>query len=59
MGFVTFVNDLNDCGCLGCVFCFIIKEKEKDKFYISIYFIIFLTSFFFFSNFLFLITSIK
>ena len=47
MGFVTFVNDVIECECFGCVFCFRIMEKEKDKFYISFYFIIFLQSFFF------------
>ena len=34
-GFVGFVNDLIDCECLRYVFCFRIKEKEKDKFYIN------------------------
>ena len=34
-GFVGFVNDVINCGCLKCVFCFKIKEKEKDKFYIT------------------------
>ena len=34
-GFVGFVNDVIDCGCLRCVFCFKIKEKEKDTFYIN------------------------
>ena len=29
-GFVGFVNEEIDCGCLRCVFCFKIKEKEKD-----------------------------
>ena len=33
--FVSFVKDVIDCGYLRCVFCFRIKEKEKDKFYIS------------------------
>ena len=33
--FMAFVNDVIDCECLRCVFCFRIKEKEKDKFYIS------------------------
>ena len=47
-GFVSFVYFVIDCGCLGCVFCFIIKQKEKDTFYINFYFIIFLQSFFFF-----------
>ena len=39
--FVGFVNDVINCGCLGCVFCFRIKEKEKDTFYINFYSIIF------------------
>ena len=43
-GFVNFVNDVIDCGCLGCVFCFRIKEIEKDIFYINFYSIIFLQS---------------
>ena len=43
-----FVNDVIDYGCLRCVFCFRIKDKEKDIFYINFYFIIFLQSFFFF-----------
>ena len=30
-GFIGFVNDVIDCGGLECVFCFRIKEKEKDK----------------------------
>ena len=42
--FVSFVNDVIDCGCLGYVFCFRIKEKEKDTFYINFYSIIFLQS---------------
>ena len=46
--FVGFVNDLIDCGCLRYVFCFRIKEKEKDTFYINFYFIVFLQSVFFF-----------
>ena len=41
-GFVDFVNDVIDCGCLACVFCFRIKEKERDTFYINFYSIIFL-----------------
>ena len=47
-GFMGFINDVIDCGCLGFVFCFRIKEKEKDNFYINFYSIIFLQSFFFF-----------
>ena len=47
-GFVGFVNDVINCGCLKCVFCFRIKEKEKDTFYINFYSITFLQSFFFF-----------
>ena len=35
--FVDFVNDVIDCGCLGCEFCFRIKEKEKDIFYINLF----------------------
>ena len=45
--FVSFVNDMIDYKCLGCVFCFRIKEKEKDTFYINFYSIIFLQSCFF------------
>ena len=37
--FVGFVNDVNDYGYLGCLFCFRIKEKEKDIFYINFYFV--------------------
>ena len=47
-----FVNDVIDCECLKCVFCSRIKEKEKDKFYINFYSIIFLPIFFFFFFFL-------
>ena len=45
--FVGFVNDVINCGCLGCVFCFTIKEKEKEKdtFYIKFYSKIALQSF--------------
>ena len=39
-GFVDFVNDVIDCECLECIFCFRIKEKEKDTFYINFYSII-------------------
>ena len=48
-GFVGFVNDVDviDYGCLKCVFCFRIKKKEKDTFYINFCFIIFLQSIFF------------
>ena len=35
--FVGCVKDVTDCGCLRCVFCFIIKDKEKDTFYINFY----------------------
>ena len=45
--FVGFVNDVINCGCLGYVFCFRIKEKEKDTFYIKFNSIIFLQNFFF------------
>ena len=45
-GFVDFVNDVIDCGCLGCIFCFRIKVKEKDTFYINFYSIIIVHSFF-------------
>ena len=45
--FVGFVNDMIDYGCLGYVFCFRIKEKEKDTFYINFYSIKFLQRFFF------------
>ena len=41
-GFVGFVNDVINCECLGCVFCFKIKEKEKEIFYINFYYVIFL-----------------
>ena len=40
--FMGFVNDVIHCGCLRYVFCFKIKEKEKDTFYINFYSIIFL-----------------
>ena len=46
-GFVGFVNNAIDHGCLRCAFCFRIKEKEKDTFYINFYSIIFLLSYFF------------
>ena len=45
-GFVNFVNDVINCGCLGCVFCFRIKEKEKNTIYINFNSIIFLQNFF-------------
>ena len=41
-GFVDFVNDVIDYGCLGYVFCFRIKEIQKDTFYINFYSMIFL-----------------
>ena len=41
-GFVSFVNDVIDYECLRCLFCFRIKEKEKDTFYINFYSTIFL-----------------
>ena len=41
-GLVGFVKTVIDCGCLRCVFCFRIKEKEEDTFYINFYFTIFL-----------------
>ena len=47
-GFVSFVNDMINRGCLGCVFCFRIKKKEKDTFYINFYSTKFLQSFFYF-----------
>ena len=50
--FVGFVKDVIDCGCLGCVFCFRIKEKEGDTFYINFYSTIFLQSCFFISHYL-------
>ena len=50
--FVGFVDDVIHRGCLGYVFCFRIKEKEKDTFYINFYSIIF-------SKVFFLITSIE
>ena len=40
-GLVGFVKTVIDCGCLRCVFCFRIKEKEEDTFYINFYFTIF------------------
>ena len=45
--FVDFVSDVDviDYGSLKCVFCFKIKEKEKNTFYINFYSIIFLQSF--------------
>ena len=39
---VGFVKAVIDYECLGCVFRFIIKEKDKDKFFIKIYSTIFL-----------------
>ena len=48
--FMGFVNDVIDCGCLWYVFCFRIKEKENDTFYINFYSITFIQSFFFFSS---------
>ena len=45
--FLDFVNDVIDYGCLEYVFYFIIKNKEKDIFYINFYYITFLQSFFF------------
>ena len=45
---VSFVKDVIYCRCLRCVFCFRIKEKEKDIFYINFYSTIFPQSFFFF-----------
>ena len=50
--FVGFVKDVIDCGCLGCVFCFRIKKKERDTFYINFYSTIFLQSWFFISHYL-------
>ena len=47
-GFVGFVNDVIYCECLGCVFCFRIKEKKNDTFYINFYSIIFIQSCFLF-----------
>ena len=35
--FLDFVKDVTNCRCLGCIFCFRIKEKEKDTFYINFY----------------------
>ena len=46
--FVGFVNDVIDYAYLGCVFCFRIKEKKKDTFYINFYSIIFRQSCFLF-----------
>ena len=43
-GLVSFLKVVIDCGCLGYVFCFRIKEREKDTFYINFYSIIFLQS---------------
>ena len=42
--FVGFIYDVINHGCLRCVFCFRIKDKEKDTFYINFYSIIFLQS---------------
>ena len=42
--FVGFIYDVINCGCLRCVFCFRIKDKEKDTFYFNFYSIIFLQS---------------
>ena len=58
-GFVCFVIDVVDCGCLGYVFCFKIKEKEKDTFYINFYFIIFQSFFYLFFLYRFLIILIE
>ena len=55
-GFVDLLNDVIDYGCLECVFCFRIKEKEKDIFYINFYSIIFIIFFFWV---LYLITSME
>ena len=44
--FVGFVDDVINRECLGYVFCFRIKEKEKDTFYINFYSIIFSKVFF-------------
>ena len=41
-GLVEFVKAMIDCGCSGCIFCFRIKDKEEDTFYINFYFTIFL-----------------
>ena len=43
-GFVGFINDVIDSEYLGCIFCFRVKEKEKDTFYINFYSIIYLQS---------------
>ena len=43
-GFVGFVNYVIDYGCLRYIFCFKIKKKEKDTFYINSYSIVFLQS---------------
>ena len=48
--FVGFVKYVIDCGCFGCIFCFRIKEEEKDTFYINFYFTIFLQSCFLISH---------
>ena len=45
--FVGFLSDVINCRCLECLFCFSIKKKEKDTFYINFNSIIFLQSFFF------------
>ena len=44
--FVGFVNDVTNCGCLVYVFCFRIKEKEKDTFNIKFDSIMFVQFFF-------------
>ena len=50
--FVGFINDVINRGYLGYVFCFRLKEKEKDTFYINFYSIIF-------SNFFFLLLQLN
>ena len=58
-GLMSFLKAVIDCGCLRfwcgkakSVFCFWIKEKEKDKFYIDFYCTIFLQSCFFIAHYL-------
>ena len=47
-GFIGFVNNVIDCKSLERVFCFKIKKKEKEKFYINFYSLILLQSFLFY-----------
>ena len=46
--FFTFVNNVIDCECLECVFCFKIKEKERQILYQLLFYNIPPKFFFFF-----------